>query len=212
MRTLLLLTSATVLALLAACGDDSAASDDDDCDCRAGEVDDTTVDCNPTFGTSDACGGELSGSWQYRRACTDFDAEAALRDACPGARVTRTQPGVSGSLSFVSALWQHSGGWSHTVDATLPALCAAAVGGCDSIPTILRDNGASEASCSGAGECACSVTWTGRHTAAGLVSTDDGIATLPSGERYPYCVDGDTLTYREIRPDGEIGVTFTLTR
>lgn len=176
-------------------------------------VDRDGIRCSPDFGGDDACGGELSGTWRYVRACSDFDFEAALQQLCPTATVDAARIGVDGSLNFASAFWNNTADWRIDLQVSVPASCAALVQGCGGVRAFMRDNlGVESASCTGSSDCSCEATYVGTHAASGAVTTDGGVASVVAAGEYWYCNAGETLTYQEIVPDGDVRITFVLTR
>ncbi|MEO8183831.1 MAG: hypothetical protein ABI895_33825 [Deltaproteobacteria bacterium] len=152
-----------------------------------------------------ACGGELAGAWSYSEDCTDLSGSLGiLQVVCPTASV-RVEPGGAATLTFAGGQVTRQGAPQGDGVITLPGECE----DIDCIELAAAQAGSGQCSVVN-GDCICrsaaSVTWsTQPYTVTG------GQLTLQDGRSFDYCVQGDTLTYRETGMAQEPG-TFTLQR
>ncbi|MEQ8277284.1 MAG: hypothetical protein RMA76_02015 [Deltaproteobacteria bacterium] len=152
------------------------------------------VVCNPTFGPTDACGGDPVGVWTYAAACTDQDFYADLATICPGVQVSNQLVTTGGTVELrANGTFTRSVTTVVTADSSWPAVCATQ--GCSAIQQLLTLNGLT-ASCSpGGGGCDCTISGevgtfdNGAYTVNGSVIVADG---LP----YDFCVDSGVFEYR----------------
>jgi hypothetical protein len=155
----------------------------------------------PTF---DACGGALDGSWTYTNVCIDPSENSAelLQQVCPTASVTY-EPGGAATLTFSGTSVSRSGEPVGDSVISFPADCLEGLG-C----SFLADE-STDCTEMGSG-CICrtasSIDWgTQSYT------IDGGRLALGDGRSFDYCVQGNTLTYRETGDAQEAG-THTLQR
>ena len=59
------------------------------------------VSCDPTFGPEDACGGDVSGTYNLQSVCSDVDWEAWAQEQCPEATVSGVTYSGTGTLSEI---------------------------------------------------------------------------------------------------------------
>ena len=158
----------------------------------------------PSF---DACGGALAGTWTYRNVCIDPSENSAdlLLEVCPSSSVMYERGGTS-TLTFTASSVSRTGEPLGDSVINFPAECVEGLG-C----SFLADAIGTSANCTDSGgDCICrtasSVDWgTQSYTTTG------GRLSLGDGRSFDYCVQGDTLTYRETGDVQEPG-THTLQR
>jgi hypothetical protein len=151
------------------------------------------------------CGGDIAGTWDVSGVCLEIPLATALA-ACPGATITRADGRARGRVVFSTApsIARRVAESEARVDLLVPAVCAAAAGGCAALQALLV-RAAPGATCAAAatGDCLC--------TAQQRYTIDDGdayttmsnqIVSTTSGKRWDYCVDGSTLRYRDQSPSG----------
>jgi hypothetical protein len=151
-----------------------------------------------------ACGGVLDGTWTYSNVCIDPSENSAdlLLDACPGSSVMYERGGAA-ALTFNGSSVSRSGEPVGDSVITFPVDCFAGLG--------CSFAAAPGADCTEmTGNCVCrtpsSVDW-GTQS----YSVSGGTLTLGNGRSFDYCVQGNTLTYRETGDATEFG-TNTLQR
>jgi hypothetical protein len=150
-----------------------------------------------------ACGGNVVGSWCYTGYCADgnviFNAVTA---ACPTATFNNIAGTVRGTLGFTGTAGagavNRNVTWTLTGTITFPQACRMAAGSCAAIQAAL---GAAflTATCtnSSGGGCTCALANNDTDNGAGSYTTDGGL--LYNGTRtFEYCVQSNTLRYREL--------------
>ena len=163
-----------------------------------------TGSSNSTCPSFDACGGALDGTWTYGNVCIDPTENSAdlLQELCPTASVMYERGGTS-TLTFTGSSVSRAGAPLGDSVITFPAVCVEGLG-CSFLADASTD-------CTDmGGDCVCrtasSIDWgTQSYTTAG------GQLSLGNGRSFDYCVQGDTLTYRETGDAQEAG-TNTLQR
>jgi hypothetical protein len=164
-----------------------------------------TVLTNTTCPTLNPCGGDIAGTWDVSGVCIEIPLGTALA-ACPGAMITRADGRARGRVVFSTApsIARRVAESEARVDLLVPAVCAAAAGGCAALQSLLV-RAAPGATCVAAasGDCQC--------TAQQRYTIDDGdayttmsnqIVSTTSNKRWDYCVEGTTLRYRDQSPSG----------
>lgn len=152
-----------------------------------------------------ACGGNIVGTWDVSSACIEVPLEQAL-SLCPGAMITRREGRARGRVTFGASpmVARRVAQSEATVESFVPAACAQAVGGCMGLQSLLQ-RGAPTATCAAGamGGCDC------RATAAFTIDDGDAyrtevneIVSATSGKRWEYCVEGESLRYRDTSPSG----------
>lgn len=145
------------------------------------------------------CGGEVRGTWDVAGACLEVPIEAALSQ-CPGASVTRRGGRARGRVTFGDRIAVRRAEWSAEVQLLIPAVCAAFVGGCPGIQSLIR-NVAPNATCAvtSRGDCDCNARQSGSLGDGDAYSTEGG--QIVSGvlmRRWDYCIEGELLRYRDV--------------
>lgn len=164
----------------------------------------TTGNSGSTCPGFDACGGALDGTWTYSNVCIEPSANSAdlLTQVCPTASVTYERGGTS-TLTFSGSSVSRTGSPVGDSVITFPTECTEGFG-CSLFAGAFAD-------CADMGSvCICrtptSVDWgTQSYTTTG------GTLSLGNGRSFDYCVQGNTLTYRETGDVQEAG-TNTLQR
>lgn len=142
------------------------------------------------------CGGTLSGTWVYSDACID-DADLGLELSDNGcddvaASVDAT---VSGALNFSGNSVQHLGEGTGSGQLRIPNLCTLAIASCPGLRALI-DNDADACDQSGV-DCLCDFETAEVEWDRDAFQAQGSTFTLNGGRTFDYCVDGDTLTYRE---------------
>lgn len=157
-----------------------------------------TVLCDAAFGaTPPTCGGDPSGMWRFSNACGASVLEQQLRAQCATVSTSVQSRSASGTLSLMGSRYDLLLVDDITATATVPPVCATAVGGCAAIPPLLGSVGASGVCTSlPNGSCSCQVSHTLRISESGTYSLSG--ATIVAGSRtYDHCVLGSSLKLRE---------------
>lgn len=155
-----------------------------------------TVTCNPTFGASDACGGDPIGTWALNTACVDTDDFAI--DECPAATIEVTAISTSGTLTVDATTWAYDVSGTVELAASVPASCAAIFETCDNLGTFL------EGTCvdAGGGDCDCTGTQAIEQSNTGTYVTEGGVAVVNDGEEsWYFCAEGGQMSIREVEGD-----------
>ncbi len=159
----------------------------------------TTTTCAPLT----PCGGGVVGTWDVSGVCVEIPLAGVLA-ACPSARVTRATGMARGRVIFDGVFARRQAQSQVEVDMTVPALCAAAVGGCAGLQGILRASVPDSACVATAAlDCNCAarqVTTINDADAYTLVGND--IVSSVLNKHWSYCVAGTTLTYQDTSPTG----------
>jgi hypothetical protein len=173
-------------------------------------------------GTFNACGGDPTGTWKVTAVCTDGDLVAGLNaeiaadySAC-GNTFTAASAALGGSVTY--------GTGEYSFDATMeivevfaytPACFSQISGGvalsagvCSQLQQGLNSEPGGKATCSYDGtNCSCQGTITYQNTTSGTYTISGSTIVEDSGTTYDYCIDGDTMSQREIIAGNAYGVT-----
>lgn len=145
------------------------------------------------------------GTWDVSSACIEVPIEQALA-LCPGAMITRREGRARGRVTFGATpmVARRVAQSEATVESYVPQACAQPVGGCAGLQSLLQ-RGAPTATCTDAamGGCDC------RATAAYTIDDGDAyriegneIVSSSAGKRWEYCVEGESLRYRDTSTSG----------
>ncbi len=161
----------------------------------------TTLTVGPAGSCPDLapCGGDVVGTWDLAGGCFEVDVESAI-SSCPGAMVTRREGRGRGRVVFGADGRAHRVASSEVeVDVFIPALCASVVS-CATIESAMTAY-ATEASCTptAAGACDCTARLlTTIDDRDGYTVEGDEIVSATLGRRWEYCIEGDSLCYRDV--------------
>lgn len=157
--------------------------------------------CIPSFGASDACGGDPVGSWVYRSACTDLDLFAQVTAACPGASFSNTAYAASGTLVLNGDnTFTRNVNTTVTTDFVLPVTCV--IANCSTLAAAIDGQLGGTTTCTpnAASGCDCSTSIplttndSGTYTVNGSIATVTPTAGMPGD--YYFCEDANVLKYR----------------
>lgn len=171
------------------------------------------VACNPSFSAPDACGGDPTGTWTYRVACTDQEVFGAFRQVCPNVAFSNQIVSTGGAVTLrANGTFTRDVSTDVTADSVWPAICANAVGGCAGLQATIGMSGNTTASCTAAaGGCNCALTTTIGTFDNGDYSVNGGVITA-AGHDYYFCADRGVLDYRGTPDNTSDGVfTFVMT-
>jgi hypothetical protein len=182
------------------------AAHGDDGPAKAGPVAITISASCPAF---TPCGGDVVGTWAAAAGCVD-DPLATSKSLCPALVVNSETASVEGAVTFTSDFVTRGYTVHYAMDVTIPASCLT-IATCAQIQTAyqayLPDTSCADAP---AGACHCQATFATDAAQASMYSTSDDEVVTTSGDRYAYCVSGNTLQYRHVSgPSAEIG-SYTL--
>lgn len=143
-----------------------------------------------------SCGGTLAGSWVYTDACIDVgDLGLQLRaDACEAAAAS-IEATVSGGLRFSGSNVERQGTGSGEGQLRIPNICTLAIAGCPGLRALIEND--ADACDQDGTDCLCDFTTQELEWTEDTYRAADGTFTLGSGRTFEYCVEGNTLTYRE---------------
>jgi hypothetical protein len=146
------------------------------------------------------CGGTLAGSWVYSDACIDEgDLGLDLRDDGCEAVAASVEATVSGGLSFTGSRVERQGVGSGSGELRIPNLCTLAIGGCNGLRALIDND---DDACEQDGtDCLCGFATEELAWDEDTYQVSGGTFTLGSGRTFDYCVEGNTLTYRETSVD-----------
>lgn len=165
------------------------------------------VTCNENFDMSDACGGDLIGTWTIGEMCgNDIPSEAAaLLELCSTATFSTFSYDVTGTVVADATTFTQDISGTVSVDTNIPAACLV-LGpfqlDCAGAQAAANEQEGITATCvDGAdGSCDCVVSADLVISTSGELTTGNNIATVTSGDDsndFYYCVDGNQLTFRE---------------
>lgn len=156
-------------------------------------------------GTTQPCGGDVVGAWNFLGTCSNVAAASAdLAATCPGESVTGNSVTLTGDLTFNTDLTYTATNWHETFSGTqiVPLSCATSVSSCAELSGTESDstNGASvniTTTCTGSTVCSCRISGTltvlsdvGTYAIAGTTLMLTGSST--SGN-FSYCVEESRL-------------------
>jgi hypothetical protein len=161
--------------------------------------------CDPSFGQTQACGGNLVGKWQYQSGCIADAAFDDLRASCSGVQISAVScalaPGNAVTF-FANGTFARQFSGSIFAKALFGQSCTKL--GCAALQVALKLSLAkfpgSTISCAPmSGGCDCSVELKLASYSLGTFKTNGGVVTVTAlGVDYPfyYCVRGNQVLYR----------------
>lgn len=165
------------------------------------------VDIDGTCTPAKACGGSLSGTYDYERGCI-ADAFASARKSCPSIDTSGAKVVVKGSLTFSGNALTRAVTSTVSGSVVVPASCSS--GQCSLVESALK--GAFDSvTCSGSSACTCTISSTTTTKNATTFTTSGSVVTTADGDTYSYCIEGGKLTYEGKAAAAEDGV-WSLTK
>ncbi len=161
------------------------------------------VSIDKACGAFTACGGTLSGTYDYTSGCVP-DVFSTIRAQCSGLDTTGIKATVKGSIYFLanSAL-ERNVTVSISGSIKFPSSCVA--GQCNVAENALKGE-FSNASCTTAGsDCTCTLSRTDSNTGGTTFTVNGNRVTTADGDDYEFCVDGAKLTYQGKTSSAEDG-------
>jgi hypothetical protein len=182
-----LVSFALCAVLVAACGSDNKTNDFGGAH-KCGEV--------------APCGGDVVGSWTVADSCIgvpqeDTDQLDALKQQCPQLTY-RTSSDAAGIALFTADTYAFGFAATATIKLRFPASCIGGLG-CAAAGQLLGSYLAAAGSsltCTGSGNCDCTVTATVPYADSGTYTKSGTTLTLTGAggtSPLPYCVEGSTL-------------------
>lgn len=142
------------------------------------------------------CGGSLAGSWVYSDACIeDDDLGLELSDDGCESLSASVDATVSGGLRFNGSTVQRQGTGSGSGQLRLPNVCTLAIASCPGLRALIDDD--DDACSQGGTDCLCEFATAELDWDEDTFRAAASTFTLGSGRTFDYCVEGDTLSYRE---------------
>jgi hypothetical protein len=143
------------------------------------------------------CGGDVVGTWDLEAGCFEDDVDAAF-SRCPGATVTRSGRARGRVVFGADAIGVRVAQSEVVMDIHFPALCASFFS-CDELEAAIRPR-VTRVDCEGGEgtDCTCHARLETTIDQRDRYRTEDNqIVSESSGKRWDYCVQDDTLTYRD---------------
>ncbi len=161
----------------------------------AASTTEANVEVNAACPAVAACGGALSGTYDYTGGCVG-DVFADARKQCPGLDTKGVSVKVQGSLHFTGtnaltrdAIAKLSG---HVI---VPAQCS--LGQCAQVESSLKPSFDSVSCAAGAGgSCDCTIAKTDTTKNATTYTTSGTTLKTADGDTYEYCASATGLTYK----------------
>jgi hypothetical protein len=153
--------------------------------------------CELTFSP---CGGELSGRYRYRSACTPYAFSTFF--ACNGTGESQSIT-VTGTVAFTPSDLNAVCSVSYDEKILIPDGCASRAGGCAAVSAYLgaADFGATSCEQVGGG-CECHTAGSeGCVDSGGYSTSTTSFTTQASSKTYDYCAQGQSLIYGSSRAD-----------
>jgi len=152
-----------------------------------------------------ACGGDLVGTWQYGDTCvTIAEAEGALDEACATATFVSGGGTVEGYVSFDGSMVNRTVTTTVDVNFFVPTACTMGFGCLIVGPAIESMTTLDAVTCTDAtGGCDCHIVDSDTVTESAAYTVMSNVfQNSTTTRRWEYCVDGGTLTVREIASGG----------
>ncbi len=148
----------------------------------------------------EACGGDVTGTWDVSGGCFEVDLSAI--DRCPTAVASATGQ-ARGRVTFDGAIARRVAQSEVNVQVYVPALCARFVpGGCPAIQTQIQ-MATPDAACVTQTDTSCLC----QARQLNVIDDTDAYTTsstqiIGSVKRWDYCIAGDSLRYEDASPSG----------
>jgi hypothetical protein len=164
-------------------------------------VDVTTTATCPTFA---ACGGTLSGTYDYTAGCVG-DVFSDIRAQCAQLDTTAVKATVTGSIYFLAnnALNRDV---TTKVNGTLtfPVTCTG--GSCAVAEMALKDSFPGTKCTLAGNNCSCAIDRTDKNTNATTITVAGNTVTTADGDKYDFCDASGKVTYKGKTSAAEDGV------
>jgi hypothetical protein len=144
------------------------------------------------------CGGDIVGTWDLTGGCFEDDLDSTI-SACPGAEVRSRVGRGRGRVVFPASGLAHRVAESELeYELYYPASCAL-VFSCEMLESAIAPY-VDTVSCpvEASGDCTCTASLRTVIDQMDAYTTEmNQIVGVSSGKRWDYCVEGDTLTYKD---------------
>ena len=198
---------AGVMALVPSCGGSSGSSSSSN-----GAV----GTCN---GTYTPCGGDPTGTWNVKNACAQNDVASSMNNylasqspKCSDA-VKSADATMTGTVQFASGTVTYDTKTVINMNATLSASCLSSQGvpianaaTCNAVASGMASQGVTGTCTPSGSTCVCALTSTQTNTSSDTYTVSGSTFTEGSGNSYPFCVKGNSMTVQESTPETGDGV------
>ena len=165
------------------------------------------VDFDGTCPSLNACGGSLSGTYDYTAGCL-ADVFSAAKAQCPALDTAGAKVIVKGSLHFSNGALHRAATSIISGSIVVPASCSA--GQCATVEAALK-NAFDSVSCTGSSSCTCTISDTSTTNNDTTYTVSGSTVTTGDGDTYSICVEGNKLTYKGKAAGSEDG-TWSLAK
>lgn len=155
-----------------------------------------------------ACGGDLSGTYDYEKGCLG-DLLGQARAQCKEIDTTALKATVKGSIYFLAGgILERDVTSTIAGTVTFPVSCTQGLG-CAVGEQLLKSELPNIKCTEASGTCTCTASRTETNTAATTFKVAGNTVTTADGDEYDFCVAGSALTYSGKTKEAEDG-TWTL--
>lgn len=161
------------------------------------------VEIGGTCAAFTACGGAVSGTYDYTSGCVEEDLLAAAKQQCPTLDASGLKFTVVGSLHFAGSSLTRKAVGKVSGPIVIPVSCSA--GQCAAVESALK-SGFDSISCTGSSSCTCTVTKTNTTDNATTFLVSGSTITTGDGESYSFCSAGSSFQYKGKSAGSEDGI------
>lgn len=165
------------------------------------------VDIDGTCPSLNACGGAISGTYDYTAGCL-ADAFSAAKAQCPTLDTSGAKVIVKGSLHFSNGALTRAATSTISGSIVVPAACSA--GQCATVQAALK-NAFDSVTCTGSSSCTCTISNTSATNNDTTYTVSGSTVTTADGDTYSFCIEGSKLTYKGKAAGSEDG-TWSLAK
>jgi len=165
------------------------------------------VDIDGTCPSLNACGGSISGTYDYDAGCL-ADAFSAAKAQCPALDTSGAKVVVKGSLHFSNGALTRAATSTISGSIVVPAACSA--GQCATVQAALK-NAFDSVTCTGSSSCTCAISNTSATNNDTTYTVSGSTVTTADGDTYSFCIEGSKLTYKGKAAGSEDG-TWSLAK
>lgn len=160
------------------------------------------VDIDGTCPSLTACGGSISGTYDYTAGCL-ADAFSAAKAQCPTLDTSGAKVIVKGSLYFSDGELKRAATSTISGSIVVPASCSA--GQCATVQAALK-NAFDSVTCTGSSSCTCTISNTSATNNDTTYTVSGSTVTTGDGDTYSFCIEGSKLTYKGKAAGSEDGI------
>jgi hypothetical protein len=170
-------------------------------------VDVTFADKCPAFSP---CGGSVVGVWDYESACAEGVWDDAKK-ACPTLGITSQSGTVQGRLLFTANTVSRSAKVSFSAKINWPAICLQGASCPAAQAALLKVFTTATCAAGPNGSCDCNVTSSTSGSSAGTpYSVQGNQIVVNDGNKFDFCVNGESMSYRWASGPNPEKASFTL--